>query len=67
MAMKISISFKNTKKDIQLYEHLMNLDDKSAEIKNILRNAYKDKLLSSSEQPDNNKDVKKDTINVTDF
>lgn len=67
MAMKISISFKNTKKDIQLYEHLMSLDDKSAEIKNILRNAYKDKLLSSSEQPDNNKDVKKDTINVTDF
>ena len=65
--MKISISFKNTKKDIQLYEHLMSLDDKSAEIKNILRNAYKDKLLSSSEQPDNNKDVKKDTINVTDF
>ena len=67
MAMKISISFKNTKKDIQLYEHLMSLDDKSAEIKNILRNAYKDKLLSSSEQPDNNKDAKKDTINVTDF
>ena len=67
MAMKISISFKNTKKDIQLYEHLMSLDDKSAEIKNILRNAYKDKLLSSSEQPYNNKDVKKDTINVTDF
>ena len=67
MAMKISISFKNTKKDIQLYEHLMSLDDKSAEIKNILRNAYKDKLLSSSEQPDNNKDLKKDTINVTDF
>ena len=65
--MKISISFKNTKKDIQLYEHLMSLDDKSAEIKNILRNAYKDKLLSSSEQPDNNKDVKKYTINVTDF
>ena len=45
----------------------MSLDDKSAEIKNILRNAYKDKLLSSSEQPYNNKDVKKDTINVTDF
>lgn len=44
MAMKISISFKNTKKDIKLYDFLNSLDDKSADIKTVLRNFYKDQM-----------------------
>ena len=35
---KISISFKNTTKDMELYLALMQLEDKSNEIKTILRN-----------------------------
>lgn len=41
MARKISISFKETSKDLLLYNYLMSLDDKSSEIKNILRQAIK--------------------------
>lgn len=37
MARKITISFKETTKDIELYSYLISLEDKSAEIKNILR------------------------------
>lgn len=55
MARKISISFKKTKKDIELYEYLMSLDDKSADIKNILRNAYKDKMINASGKKKENK------------
>lgn len=44
MAKKLSISFKQTKKDIELYNFLNSLDDKSADIKSILRNFYKDQL-----------------------
>lgn len=44
MARKISISFKETKKDIVLYNFLNALDDKSADIKTVLRNFYKDQL-----------------------
>ncbi|MDP4147046.1 MAG: circadian clock-controlled protein [Bacillota bacterium] len=36
MAKKISISFKETSKDIALYNAIMNLDDKSHDIKQIL-------------------------------
>lgn len=55
MARKISISFKKTKKDIELYEYLMSLDDKSADIKNILRNAYKDKMINAAGKKKENK------------
>ncbi|MGL4617089.1 MAG: hypothetical protein ACRCUM_02525 [Mycoplasmoidaceae bacterium] len=40
---KISISFKNTTKDMELYLALMQLEDKSNEIKNILRNILLEK------------------------
>lgn len=67
MARKISISFKETKKDIELFNFLKSLDDKSADIKAALRNFYKNHL--------NDKDVpiedyvKKvdEEVNVLDF
>lgn len=33
MARKISISFKETRKDLELYDIINNLDDKSADLK----------------------------------
>lgn len=39
MAKKISISFKETTKDMELYIKIMSLEDKSNEIKEILRKA----------------------------
>lgn len=44
MARKISISFKETKKDIELFNFLNSLDDKSADIKTTLRTFYKNQL-----------------------
>lgn len=37
----IAVSFKDTEKDKELYEYLNNLDDKSAEIKKLIRIALK--------------------------
>lgn len=37
MSKKISISFKETRKDMELYELLMSWEDKSHEIKEIIR------------------------------
>lgn len=41
MARKISISFKETTKDIELYNYINSLEDKSAEVKELLRQAIK--------------------------
>lgn len=41
MARKISISFKETTKDIELYSYLISLEDKSTEIKDLIRKALK--------------------------
>lgn len=41
MARKISISFKETTKDIELYSYLVSLEDKSTEIKDLIRKALK--------------------------
>lgn len=49
MARKISISFKETKKDIELYNYIMNLEDKSAEVKALLRKALKGENISKIE------------------
>ncbi|ALR90187.1 hypothetical protein [Clostridium butyricum] len=67
MARKISISFKETRKDLELYDIINNLDDKSADLKNILRNYFKDELKSTTLA-----EVKKDNyvnedVNVLDF
>ena len=45
MAKKISISFKETTKDMELYILLMGMEDKSNEIKDILRKALIEKKL----------------------
>lgn len=62
MARKITISFKETKKDLELFEYLSKLEDKSAEIKNLLRkvlvkenNAAKEEKIVESKN--NNVDI----------
>jgi DNA polymerase I-like protein with 3'-5' exonuclease and polymerase domains len=49
MARKISISFKETTKDIELYNYIMSLEDKSSEVKLLLRKAIKDEKIIKSE------------------
>lgn len=67
MAMKISISFKNTKKDIDLYNFLNSLDDKSADIKMVLRNFYKNQI-SEKDIPVENYVKKEDSeVDVLNF
>lgn len=61
MARKISISFKETKRDLELYEYINSLDDKSADIKSILREHFKCKLNKEHKQEN------KEEINVMDF
>ena len=39
---RISISFKNTKRDTELYNALINMEDRSYEIKRVLRKAFID-------------------------
>lgn len=41
MAKKISVSFKETTKDLELYDWVMSMEDKSYEIKQILREVFK--------------------------
>jgi hypothetical protein len=43
MARKISISFKETSKDIALYSYLISLEDKSTEIKDLIRKGLEKK------------------------
>lgn len=59
MARKISISFKETSKDIELYNIIMNIEDKSSELKQILRKA----LVKETEY---NKHQNED-VNILDF
>lgn len=64
MARKITISFKETSKDIDLYNYIKGLDDKSSEIKNILREAFKNKLSKEEKQI---KNTRSENVNVRDF
>ena len=59
MARKITISFKETTKDIELYSYLVSLEDKSAEIKNIIRNG-----LSKTNSTENKEIEKKEDIDI---
>lgn len=43
MARKITISFKETTKDIALYSYLVSLEDKSTEIKDLIRKGLEKK------------------------
>lgn len=64
MARKISISFKETKKDLELYNFINSLDDKSSDIKKILRDYYENK--HNKDNKDSNKE-KSENINILDF
>ena len=67
MARKISISFKETKKDIDLYNVINELDDKSAEIKFILREYFKNELREVSVNDNKIESYVEKGPNVLDF
>ena len=62
MARKITISFKETTKDIELYSYLISLEDKSTEIKNIIREG-----LNKSNTKEKVITVNKEDVNILDF
>lgn len=62
MARKITISFKETTKDIELYSYLISLEDKSTEIKNIIREG-----LTKSTTIGKVNTTNKEDINILDF
>lgn len=64
MARKISISFKETTKDIELYNSIMDMEDKSCVLKQIIR-SYLDKENKNIE-PARNKSIDND-VNILDF
>lgn len=65
MARKITISFKETTKDLELFEYLYNLEDKSTEIKSLLRKA----LTKDNQDIKEDKRIEKKSndINILDF
>ena len=67
MARKISISFKETKKDIELFNFLNSLDDKSADIKVALRNFYKNQLSEKDVPVEDYVKKADEEVNVLDF
>lgn len=62
MARKITISFKETTKDIELYSYLVSLEDKSTEIKNIIRDG-----LNKSKSENKPKKVQKEDVDIMNF
>lgn len=64
MARKISISFKETTKDIELYNYIMSLEDKSSEIKYLLRQALKG---GKTKNKDESKENIHEEVNILDF
>lgn len=65
MARKITISFKETKKDLELFEYLSKLEDKSAEIKSLLR-----KVLVKDNNATNEEKIvesKNNNVDILDF
>ena len=67
MARKISISFKETKKDLELYNIINSLDDKSADLKNILREHFKNELNKAPKEDSKSDTYVKEEVNVLDF
>lgn len=68
MAVKrcITISFKNTKKDLALYELLMEMEDRSTEIKQVLHQYYSKDIKCEISKVDNKK-IEKEEVNILDF
>ena len=65
---RITISFKNTSKDMKLYEYWNNIEDKSAEIKKILQKEFNKRF--SNMNTENVKEVnnnKKNEVDVFNF
>ena len=57
MARKITISFKETTKDIELYSYLVSLEDKSTEIKEIIRKGLSKTNLNEKKETENKEDI----------
>ncbi len=57
MARKITISFKETTKDIELYSYLVSLEDKSTEIKDIIRKGLSKTNLNEKKETENKEDI----------
>ena len=57
MARKITISFKETTKDIELYSYLVSLEDKSTEIKDIIRKGLSKTNLNEKKEAENKEDI----------
>ena len=62
MARKITISFKETTKDMELYSYLISLEDKSTEIKNIIREG-----LAKSNNKEKVNATNKEDVNILNF
>jgi hypothetical protein len=67
MARKISVSFKESKKDIKLFDFLNSLDDKSADIKAVLRDFYKNQLNEKDVPVEDYVNKADKEVNVLDF
>jgi hypothetical protein len=63
LARKISISFKETTKDLELYNLLMSMEDKSYEIKQLIKKALKEDDTAKKEI----KNEEMNNVNVLDF
>lgn len=55
MARRLTISFKEITKDIELYSYLDSLEDKSTEVKELIRKGIKVKKIEEKEKGDENK------------
>lgn len=64
---RITISFKNTEKDMKLYEYWDNLEDKSVEIKNVLRREMELREKSQDNSPKDISKKKEKVENILDF
>jgi hypothetical protein len=63
---RLTVSFKNTEKDKKLYDYWDNLEDRSAEIKKILR-IEMDKREGNKETTKNKKESINEVDNILNF
>lgn len=67
MARKISVSFKETEKDIRLFDFLKSLDDMSADIKGALRSFYENQMNEKGVPVEDYVNKADKEVNVLDF
>lgn len=65
---RITVSFKNTQKDIKLYDYWDSMEDKSAEIKRVLRKEM-ERRKNHENKKDEQKSIEKEekVNNILDF